>query len=207
MKCKRAKTMYLKKINYATAFSLLRFFCLPFFIFSILVEKHNGMHYLPFFTFAVFSITDFIDGYIARHCGLATKSGAFLDSIADKVLVVSCLFFIVYAYHNIYILITAMIITFREFLMISLRFFNEQHNLKLQLEVQVLGKIKMMAQVLAILLLLYGSSCASESQVYKNVVMIGKIMLYFSVFLTLISMIIYVSQSLQRPTLKKILQR
>ena len=207
MKCKRAKTMILKKFNYATALSLFRFFCLPFFIFSILVAKHNGMHYLPFFTFAIFSITDFVDGYIARRWGLTTKSGAFLDSIADKVLVVSCLFFIVYAYHNIYILITAMIITFREFLMISLRFLNEQHNLKLQLGVQSLGKIKMMVQVLAILLLLYGSCYSSENQVYKHIVMTGKIMLYFSVFLTLFSMIIYVCQSLQRPILKKILQR
>ena len=78
--------------------SLLRIFLTPVFVFLLFLDT-KGYHIAAFVVFAVASITDWYDGYIARKTGQITVDGQFLDPLADKILVSSGLVsFSVYGY-------------------------------------------------------------------------------------------------------------
>ena len=68
--------------NLPTLLTLLRLVLVPFVIQAIL----EGRHFLGLLLFAVAAVTDVMDGAAARHLGLATQAGAYLDPVADKCL-------------------------------------------------------------------------------------------------------------------------
>jgi cardiolipin synthase len=67
------------------AITIARLFLVPLIIAAIV----NGRWELAFAGFAVAGISDAVDGYLARHCGMASELGAWLDPLADKALIVS----------------------------------------------------------------------------------------------------------------------
>ena len=69
-------------INIANTFTSLRLVLVPFIVWDIL----QGRHMQALVLFAIASVTDLLDGASARHFGLATQAGAYLDPIADKCL-------------------------------------------------------------------------------------------------------------------------
>ncbi len=71
----------------ASKLSMLRIFLIPFFMWALLV----GQNYIALAIFIVASITDFVDGYIARHYNQVSDFGKFIDPLADKLLVVSAM--------------------------------------------------------------------------------------------------------------------
>lgn len=75
------------KLNLPNRLTLMRVVLVPFFVWAFLA----GWYVVALVLFAVASITDFLDGYIARRDNLVTNFGKFLDPLADKVLVVSAL--------------------------------------------------------------------------------------------------------------------
>ena len=136
--------------------------------------------------FVLAAITDWLDGYLARRLSLMTAFGAFLDPVADKLMVASALVLIVQANPEPWLAIPALVIIGREITISALREWMAEIGAKAQVVVSEIGKFKTAVQMLAIALLLYGRD-STESVIY----LIGLVLLYIAVVLTLWSMIIY----------------
>lgn len=125
-------------------------FFLPFLIFYIVPDQVNFFNYIIAGLFAVFSMTDFLDGYLARKYGLETPLGRALDPIADKFLVCSALIALL-AIQKIYFLWVVILIG-RELCMLSLRHFAALHSICVS--VSYLGKLKACMQMALIVVLI-----------------------------------------------------
>src|SRR4030042_4985479 len=102
------------KFNTPTVLTLSRIILIPVFIFTVYQHPIFGA-----VIFAIASITDFLDGYLARRSGEITKFGIILDPIADKFLVISALIVLVDIKRlAVWIAITIIV---REFLVTGLR--------------------------------------------------------------------------------------
>ena len=97
------------------------------------------------------SITDMLDGKIARRDGLVTDFGKFIDPIADKFMVIGALFVVLIKFKNIEILMLATLITvvFRELAITSIRLVASNAS-NVVLAANMLGKIKTVTQIVAI---------------------------------------------------------
>lgn len=130
------------KLNLPTVLTLSRIVLIPFFI---MVTPYNP--FLGALIFGIASVTDFLDGYIARKRGQITKFGIILDPIADKFLVISALILLVdMARLPAWI---AIIIIVREFLVTGLRAVALSRDIVIPAEMG--GKLKTAAQITAIL--------------------------------------------------------
>lgn len=150
--------------------------------------------YLPFgwaniataVIFAIAGFTDWLDGYLARKLNQTSRFGAFLDPVADKLMVAVALILLVAADPAPWLVIPAAIIIGREIAISALREWMAQVGERAQVAVSHIGKVKTSAQMLALFLLLYRNP-VGEFPVY----MLGLVLLYIAAALTLWSMIIY----------------
>jgi CDP-diacylglycerol--glycerol-3-phosphate 3-phosphatidyltransferase len=150
--------------------------------------------YLPFrganaaaaFVFALASFTDWLDGYMARRLQLTSKFGAFLDPVADKLMVAVALVLLVQADPTPILAIPAAVILGREIAVSALREWMAELGKRTSVAVSMVGKFKTSAQMLAILLLLYHDPIGPIS-----VRVIGFVLLYIAAGLTLWSMTVY----------------
>ena len=106
--------------------------------------------YMPALTlFVLASISDFIDGWMARRLGVVSKLGAMLDPIADKVLIGTCLVSLAHVTEDgLWFILPAIIIMTREFLISGLREFMAGRSVNMP--VSVLAKWKTTLQLVAI---------------------------------------------------------
>ena len=151
-------------------------------------------HLLGTFVFWLASITDWLDGYLARALNQSSAFGAFLDPVADKLMVVAALIILLQLGHVDAII--AFIIIGRELTISALREWMAQLGSSKSVAVSMLGKIKTVFQMIAILLLLY-----HERLLGVDCQMIGSLLLYLAALLTLWSMGYYLM--LASPRLKK----
>jgi CDP-diacylglycerol---glycerol-3-phosphate 3-phosphatidyltransferase len=166
-------------------FTLLRIVLIPIFII---------VFYLPFpwarglaaTIFALASFTDWLDGYLARKLKQISPFGAFLDPVADKLLVACSLLLLVGAKNVGYITIPAIIIVGREIVISALREWMAEIGRRASVTVSYIGKIKTMLQMIALFLLI----AFSPSESWWGVA--GFILLYLAAILTIWSMIIYI---------------
>ena len=82
-------------MNLANKLTMLRVILIPFFVFFLLTNLFKGSDYVALAIFIVASLTDALDGRIARKYNLVTNFGKFMDPLADKVLVLSAMCFFV----------------------------------------------------------------------------------------------------------------
>ncbi|MEG1009115.1 MAG: CDP-diacylglycerol--glycerol-3-phosphate 3-phosphatidyltransferase [Clostridia bacterium] len=116
----------LKKMNLANKITMLRIILVPFFvIFMALPTELIWTKWVAFVIFVVASLSDFVDGYIARKYNLITKFGKVMDPLADKLLVSSG-FVMLTGLGVIPAWITA-IVLFRDFFVSSLRMFGSDN--------------------------------------------------------------------------------
>ncbi len=150
--------------------------------------------------FMVAAITDWFDGYLARRLNQTSAFGAFLDPVADKVMVAVALVLLVDRnptdYPSIFMTIAAVIIIGREITISALREWMAEVGSRNSVAVSIIGKIKTTAQMTALIWLLY-----AQPLLGVPLVEIGFVLLYVAVFLTLWSMIDYISAAL--PSLKE----
>lgn len=166
--------------------TLLRIVLVPIFVI---------MFYLPFkwanavaaFIFAAASFTDWLDGYLARKLKLMSPFGAFLDPVADKLLVSTTLLLLVGAKEINYITIPAIVIVGREIVISSLREWMAEIGKRASIAVSYIGKIKTCLQMFALFLLLAFTPFVSWWGT------LGFILLYVSAILTIWSMVIYLT--------------
>ncbi len=136
--------------------------------------------------FAIASITDFIDGYLARKLQQTTKFGAFLDPVADKLIVAAALILLVETHATVFLAIPATIIIGREIMISALREWMAEVGRRTSIAVSYIGKLKTTLQMLAIITLLAGPPDWSSL-----LMILGYFLLYAAVFLTLWSMVLY----------------
>src|SRR4030043_851494 len=136
------------KLNLPTVLTLSRIILIPVFIFTVYQHPVFGA-----IVFTIASITDFLDGYLARRSDEITKFGIILDPIADKFLVISALIVLVDMERlAAWIAITIVV---REFLVTGLRAVALSKDIVIAAEIG--GKIKTTLQVIAILCLILKS--------------------------------------------------
>lgn len=145
--------------------------------------------------FFIAGFTDWLDGYLARKMGLETSFGAFLDPVADKLMVTVVLVLIVGREATAFVAIPSAIIIGREITIASLREWMAELGQRAKVKVSELGKWKTTAQMLAIGFLLY-----REDLVGMPVKTIGFGLLYIAAMLTLWSMLSYLSAALSAIT-------
>jgi cardiolipin synthase (CMP-forming) len=135
--------------------------------------------------FVLAAITDAFDGYIARRYAMTSPLGAFLDPVADK-LMVSAALIVLLSLGRVDEFV-ALVIIGREIAVSALREWMAQIGKSSSVAVNSLGKIKTVAQMVSIPMLLYHDPLFG----IINVHMIGTVLIYLSAVLTVYSMLIY----------------
>ncbi|MBS0230210.1 MAG: CDP-diacylglycerol--glycerol-3-phosphate 3-phosphatidyltransferase [Proteobacteria bacterium] len=105
--------------------------------------------------FALASVTDWLDGWIARRYGLSSRFGAFLDPVADKLMVATALVVTVQHHHTVWIALWASVIIGREIAVSALREWMAEIGQHAKVSVAMVGKIKTTVQMIALGFLLY----------------------------------------------------
>ena len=153
--------------------------------------------------FALAGITDWLDGYLARRLGQTSSFGAFLDPVADKLIVATALVLLVQAraadvaaYQHfdlglgrdstVVLALVAAVIIGREITVSALREWMSQIGARAHVAVNFIGKLKTTFQIVGIALMLY-----REPLLGGGVYLVGEVMLYVAAGLTLWSMIQY----------------
>jgi CDP-diacylglycerol--glycerol-3-phosphate 3-phosphatidyltransferase len=121
------------------------------------------MFYLPwqwsnFASAAVFAfaaITDWLDGWIARRWQMSSAFGAFLDPVADKLMVATALFLIVQGHPTPWMAFWAAVIVGREIAVSALREWMAELGQRAKVKVAAIGKVKTVVQMVALIALLY----------------------------------------------------
>ncbi len=140
-------------MNIPNLLTVLRVLLIPIFLL---------LFYLPFSwsylaasaVFAVAAATDWLDGYLARRWEQSTPFGAFLDPVADKLMVAVALVVLVEEHHTIWLTLPAAIIIGREIVISALREWMAELGARAHVAVSNLGKWKTAAQMLALVILL-----------------------------------------------------
>lgn len=140
--------------------------------------------------FAGAAITDWLDGYLARVLNQTSAFGAFLDPVADKLMV--CAALIVLVYLDRLGAPIALVIIGREITVSALREWMAQIGQSKSVAVSFLGKIKTTSQMIAIPLLLYHENVGE----HFNAQQIGTWLIYIAAVLTLWSMFYYLKAAL-----------
>ena len=165
----------------------------------ILIPLLIGIFYMPLsqetqnitatalFIFA--GITDWLDGYLARRLNQMSPFGAFLDPVADKLIVVSALLALLYL--NRVDVIVALIIVGREIAISALREWMAKVGQTATVAVAFIGKLKTVAQMVAIPLLLF-----HDRLLGLDCQFLGTILVNVAAVLTVISMLYYLRKAL-----------
>lgn len=154
--------------------------------------------YLPFewarpataVVFSLAALTDWLDGYLARRLDQMSAFGAFLDPVADKLMVAVALIFLVEASPSPWLAIPAAVIIGREIAVSALREWMAGVGQTKRVAVNIIGKIKTTAQMAALILLLYHKPLFG-----LPVAEAGLLLLYLAAALTLWSMIVYLGRA------------
>ncbi|MDP3743524.1 MAG: CDP-diacylglycerol--glycerol-3-phosphate 3-phosphatidyltransferase [Methylotenera sp.] len=144
--------------------------------------------------FAVAAFTDWLDGYLARRLNQTSAFGAFLDPVADKLMVAAALIVLV-EFERVGAMI-ALIIIGREIAISALREWMAGEGQSSSVGVAMIGKVKTAVQMIAILFLLYWDKFGAFPT--KTV---GQVLIAIAAFLTLLSMAYYLQAAL--PKLKR----
>jgi CDP-diacylglycerol--glycerol-3-phosphate 3-phosphatidyltransferase len=137
--------------------------------------------------FAFASLTDWLDGYLARRWDITSSFGAFLDPVADKLMVSTSLILLTGRYGKI-LAVPSLIILAREIAVSALREWMAQRGLRNAVKVGFQGKLKTAASMIALTLLL---SVCPTSTVASPLYMPSVIMLYFCALVTVTSGSVY----------------
>jgi len=165
-----------------------------FYISDSTLSLHHK-HLVSTLIFALAAITDWLDGYLARTLNQTSAFGAFLDPVADKLMVAAALIMLVnLAYVDAVI---AFIIIGREIAISALREWMAQLGNSKSTAVSMLGKVKTTFQMIAILLLLY-----HEPVLIFSAHQVGTLLVYIAALLTLGSMIYYLRLAMPQITQK-----
>ena len=133
--------------------------------------------------YVLISSTDFLDGLLARKLNQISELGAFLDPVADKLMVCAALILLTDYYHTWLITIPSIIIISREILVSALREWMSEVGNRANVAVSWIGKSKTFMQMISILFLLFQQPLFIFSS--KDIYTIGLVLLFSATILTL----------------------
>jgi CDP-diacylglycerol--glycerol-3-phosphate 3-phosphatidyltransferase len=136
--------------------------------------------------FAAAAITDSLDGYFARRMGLTSRLGAFLDPVADKLIVVVTLVLLVSKDPRALIVLTAAVVIGREIAISALREWMAELGHRTKVAVSAIGKYKTIVQMVGLSMMLY-----RHDLLFLPIYRIGIVLTLVAAVLTLVSMIMY----------------
>jgi len=172
-------------MNLPNILTLARILLIPFFLIVYLVPG-PGTYLTAAVLFGLAAFTDWLDGYLARRLDQTTPFGAFLDPVADKLIVVSALVVLVFHHANLWLTIPALIIIGREIVISALREWMAEMNRRGSVAVAWFGRVKTTFQMISIAVLL-----ANPPLLNLLWVKIGYGLLYVAAIMTLVSMVAY----------------
>ena len=136
--------------------------------------------------FGLAAITDWLDGYLARKLGQETNFGAFMDPVADKLIVAVALVILLERHSTLVFAIPTMVIIGREIVISALREWMAELGKRASVAVSYIGKVKTTLQMIAIIALLLFNPA-----MFPLFNVLAQVLLYAAAVLTLWSMVIY----------------
>jgi len=171
--------------NTPNLLTLLRIILIPVFVAVFYIDT-PWAPYAATMTFGAAALTDWLDGYLARRLGQTSPLGAFLDPVADKLMVAVALVLLVQADPRSLLALPAIVIIGREITVSALREWMAEIGARAKVAVSAVGKFKTIAQMVSICLLLLRDSIFGPL-LYG----LGLVLLYVAAVLTLWSMVLY----------------
>lgn len=169
-------------MNLPNKLTILRMCMIPFFVFFMLAPYFDGYgNYIAAVIFIVASLTDMLDGKIARKHNLVTNFGKFMDPLADKLLVCSALICLIEK-GQLAAWVVIIIIS-REFIISGFRLIASDNGVVIA--ASYWGKFKTVFQMLMVIVLILNFN----HPVYQ---MVGTVLTYISVILTVVSLVDYI---------------
>jgi cardiolipin synthase (CMP-forming) len=170
----------------------------------IMIPLIIGLYYLPYdwlsfhgkntaatAVFVLAAATDWLDGYLARRLNQMSAFGAFLDPVADKLIVAGALIILVYLQRVD--MLVALIIIGREIAISALREWMAKVGQAQSVAVAYIGKLKTVSQMIAIPLLLYHEDVVAG---LPDAQLLGTILINIAAVLTVASMLYYLRKAL-----------
>ncbi len=171
--------------NIPNTLTLLRILLIPVFV-VIFYSPFEWSNIASTAIFGLAALTDWLDGYLARRLKQLSVFGAFLDPVADKLMVAIALVLLVEANPSFIFTIPAAIIIGREIAISALREWMSEIGERTKVAVSIIGKVKTTAQMVAILLLLYETPLG-PLPTHDT----GMVLMYVAATLTIWSMFVY----------------
>jgi CDP-diacylglycerol---glycerol-3-phosphate 3-phosphatidyltransferase len=172
------------KLNIPNLLTLFRLALVPVFIVVFFLNFQNH-HWVSAGIFLIAAITDWLDGFLARKLNQTSSFGEFLDPVVDKIMVVAALVLLVSEFHNFWISLAGVVIVSREIVVSALREWMAELGARATVKVSFIGKVKTAMQMIALLVLL------ASSPVLNYWSVLGILLMYVAVILTLWSMCLY----------------
>ncbi|EGD0833895.1 CDP-diacylglycerol--glycerol-3-phosphate 3-phosphatidyltransferase [Escherichia coli] len=172
------------QFNIPTLLTLFRVILIPFFV----LVFNLPVTWSPFaaaLIFCVAAVTDWFDGFLARRWNQSTRFGAFLDPVADKVLVAIAMVLVTEHYHSWWVTLPAATMIAREIIISALREWMAELGKRSSVAVSWIGKVKTTAQMVALAWLLWRPNIWVEYA--------GIALFFVAAVLTLWSMLQYLS--------------
>lgn len=191
------------KLTFPTMLTLLRIVLIPVLV-LVFYLPYKWTNFAAALIFVLASLTDWLDGWIARRYDQSSAFGAFLDPVADKLMVAVALLLIVQKHPTPWMALWAAVIIGREIAVSALREWMAELGQRAKVKVAAIGKIKTVVQMVALTFLLYFDPIRlylKGSLITVPVFTIGDWMLAVAALLTLWSGLAYLHAAW--PTLRQ----
>jgi CDP-diacylglycerol--glycerol-3-phosphate 3-phosphatidyltransferase len=172
-------------MNLPNILTLTRILLIPIFV-LVYVIPGQDTYLIAAVLFGLAAFTDWLDGYLARRLNQTTPFGAFLDPVADKLIVVAALAVLIGHHATLWLTLPGLVIIGREIVISALREWMAEMNRRGIVAVSWFARAKTTIQMVAIVVLI-----ANPPLLDRSWVMAGYILLYVAAVMTLISMVIY----------------
>ena len=173
------------RVTIPTAITFFRVLLIPVFV-VIFYLPFSWANVLATAVFALASISDWLDGYLARSMQQESRFGAFLDPVADKLIVAVAIVLIVQQNPTVWVALPSLVIILREILVSALREWMAEIGDRGKVKVSWTGKLKTTVQLVSLLMLIF-----AEPLFGLPIFDIGLALYYLAAFLTVFSMINY----------------
>jgi CDP-diacylglycerol--glycerol-3-phosphate 3-phosphatidyltransferase/cardiolipin synthase len=185
------------RFNFPLFLTWLRIVAIPLFVAVLYFPQdwlsERAANVISMWIFIGAAVTDWADGYLARRWNQTTAFGAFLDPVADKLMVAAAL--IVLTEKGIVDPFASLIIIGREITISALREWMAHIGQSKSVAVNILGKIKTVSQLVAIPFLLYNGVLFGIFHTNP----VGRVLIWVAAIITLWSMVVYLKAAIAAP--------
>ena len=183
--------------NFPLFLTWLRIVAIPVFVAVLYVPEswisEHAANVTSMWIFIAAGVTDWLDGYLARRWNQTTSFGAFLDPVADKLMVTAAL--IVLTEKGLVNPFASLIIIGREITISALREWMAQIGQSKSVAVNILGKVKTVSQIIAIPFMLFNGVLFG----WFHTVNVGRWLIWVAAVITLLSMVVYLRAAIKSP--------